>query len=83
MYGLQANRAGDLRYRKIKFTIFAASGYVVQLDRISDFDSEGWRFESFRGHFLEVLFNQMKSTSYFLNSFTNTFKSPNALWFWA
>lgn len=53
MYGRQANRAGNLRNRKIKFAIFAELGYVVQLDRISDFDSEGWRFESFRGHTLK------------------------------
>ncbi len=26
------------------------NGLVVQLDRISDFGSEGWRFESSRGH---------------------------------
>ena len=26
-------------------------GCVVQLDRISDFGSEGWGFESLRGHF--------------------------------
>ncbi len=25
-------------------------GCVVQLDRISDFGSEGWGFESLRGH---------------------------------
>lgn len=25
-------------------------GLVVQLDRISDFGSEGWGFESLRGH---------------------------------
>lgn len=31
-------------------------GLVVQLDRISDFGSEGWRFESSRGHFLEYQF---------------------------
>ncbi len=29
---------------------FAAIGRVVQLDRISDFGSEGWGFESSRGH---------------------------------
>ena len=26
------------------------NGLVVQLDRISDFGSEGWGFESLRGH---------------------------------
>ena len=26
------------------------NGCVVQLDRISDFGSEGWGFESLRGH---------------------------------
>ena len=26
------------------------NGFVVQLDRISDFGSEGWGFESLRGH---------------------------------
>ena len=31
-------------------------GSVVQLDRISDFGSEGWGFESSLGHFLLFLF---------------------------
>ncbi len=29
---------------------FIKNGCVVQLDRISDFGSEGWGFESLRGH---------------------------------
>ena len=29
-------------------------GSVVQLDRISDFGSEGWGFESLRGHKLSL-----------------------------
>gem|GEM_PF-2570520 len=30
--------------------IIYKKGCVVQLDRISDFGSEGWGFESLRGH---------------------------------
>ena len=30
----------------------ASTGPVVQLDRISDFGSEGWGFESSLGHYL-------------------------------
>ena len=33
-----------------KNNIFASIGSVVQLDRISDFGSDGWGFESLRGH---------------------------------
>ncbi len=34
-----------------KIPAFAGiNGCVVQLDRISDFGSEGWGFESLRGH---------------------------------
>lgn len=29
---------------------FSNNGCVVQLDRISDFGSEGWGFEPLRGH---------------------------------
>jgi hypothetical protein len=32
------------------FSIKSMPGCVVQLDRISDFGSEGWGFESLRGH---------------------------------
>tara|TARA_B100001564_G_scaffold178170_1_gene149742 strand:- start:2525 stop:2689 length:165 start_codon:yes stop_codon:yes gene_type:complete len=32
-------------------------GPVVQLDRISDFGSEGWRFESFLGHLKYNIFS--------------------------
>ena len=34
----------------IRNVIFALHGPVVQLDRISDFGSEGWGFESSLGH---------------------------------
>ena len=30
--------------------VLIINGCVVQLDRISDFGSEGWGFESLRGH---------------------------------
>ena len=33
-----------------KNNIFTTLGPVVQLDRISDFGSDGWGFESLRGH---------------------------------
>jgi len=35
---------------KNNISTFVFIGPVVQLDRISDSDSEGWRFESSRGH---------------------------------
>jgi hypothetical protein len=41
------------------FSIFAGKftkGRVVQLDRISDFGSEGWGFESSRGHISQLIF---------------------------
>ncbi len=34
----------------LKFVAAIEQGRVVQLDRISDFGSEGWGFESSRGH---------------------------------
>lgn len=37
-------------YRQLIIYIFIKNGCVVQLDRISDFGSEGWGFESSRGH---------------------------------
>ena len=37
-------------YMSRKVYHFHKNGPVVQLDRISDFGSEGWRFESSRGH---------------------------------
>lgn len=35
---------------KNNISTFVFIGPVVQLDRISDSDSEGWRFEPSRGH---------------------------------
>ena len=40
----------------IRNVIFAFHGPVVQLDRISDFGSEGWGFESSLGHNCFFLF---------------------------
>ena len=36
-------------------------GCVVQLDRISDFGSEGWGFESLRGHEMRINKNLNKN----------------------
>ena len=39
-----------LNSRLFRVTLLSQKGCVVQLDRISDFGSEGWGFESLRGH---------------------------------
>ena len=40
----------NIERKESKNNIFATIGSVVQLDRISDFGSDGWGFESLRGH---------------------------------
>lgn len=48
-------------------------GCVVQLDRISDFGSEGWGFESLRGHFMgQVFLLDLSQFFYTLISIINT-----------
>ena len=41
----------NIERKESKNNIFATIGSVVQLDRISDFGSDGWGFESLRGHY--------------------------------
>ena len=46
-------------------------GSVVQLDRISDFGSEGWGFESSLGHFLLFFFLLFNNSSLKADSISN------------
>ncbi len=41
---------------EIFFIIFAQNGFVAQLNRASDYGSEGYRFESYRGHLIKAFF---------------------------
>ena len=42
----------------LKYWVLIINGLVVQLDRISDFGSEGWGFEPLRGHFTPCIILQ-------------------------
>ena len=44
------------------------TGPVVQLNRISDFGSEGYRFESFRGHKVKKPFAQADGLFYLMDN---------------
>ena len=54
-------------------------GSVVQLDRISDFGSEGWGFESSLGHFLSL--NKIKTLHILLICKVLTFLNYHLIWF--
>ena len=41
----------DLKYKKLILTNIVA--FVAQLDRVSDFGSEGYRFESYRAYHID------------------------------
>jgi uncharacterized protein YqeY len=48
---LRAIKSGIILAKTESGSIFSSNnGCVVQLDRISDFGSEGWGFEPLRGH---------------------------------
>ena len=49
------------------------TGCVVQLDRISDFGSEGWGFESLRGHFLNAKTCKILLYRFFVSMFIHNF----------
>ena len=53
------NSAGKILLFEKKFITFAipikGNGFVAQLNRASDYESEGFWFESRRGHFLGLL----------------------------
>ena len=46
------NIKSQINSHKSKIISQKSQGLVVQLDRISDFGSDGWGFEPLRGHFL-------------------------------